>query len=69
MSTCNVCKKDLREDEMTEAVLVVNEQQTAIVADIHAISGSPAHPEGLRGAGGPIVQDTDHWEWRILADI
>lgn len=64
MSTCGICKKSLSEQEMSEAILIINGQETSIEADIHVVGGNPAHPKSLSGTGGPMVKETDRWEWR-----
>jgi hypothetical protein len=43
----------------------VNGQETAMTAAIHARAGRPAHPESLKGVGGPLVGKNDTWEWRV----
>lgn len=68
MSTCGICHKDLDQEEMSEAVLFVNDKETAIRANIHAIKNSPAHPDNLKGIGGPMVQANDRWEWRLATN-
>lgn len=44
--------------------LYINGQATGIMSDIHGSDGEPAHPLSLKGVGGPLVAETDTWEWR-----
>jgi len=64
--TCGICKQAVCNTHMLSAHLYVNGVATGIVADIHAQGGQPAHPESLKGVGGPLVSENDTWEWRTV---
>jgi hypothetical protein len=62
--SCGTCEQPYCATHAIEVRLYINGRPTATTADIHTHAGQPAHPETLKGVGGPYVRESDTWEWR-----